>query len=62
MMTPLEKTMEELESIGEENTRGKRMISRTVAASLMSVKIETKLQFYYSLFNCLFPATDGQVP
>ena len=49
MMTPLEKTMEELESIGEENTRGKRMISRTVAASLMSVKIETKLQFIIQL-------------
>ena len=36
MMTPLEKTLEELELIGEENMMRRRGDQRTVASNLMS--------------------------
>ena len=38
MMTPLEKTLEELELIGEENMMKRRGGQRTVASSLMSAR------------------------
>ena len=39
MMTPLEKSLEELELIGEENMMKRRGGQRTVASNLMSVRI-----------------------
>ena len=39
MMTPLEKSLEELELIGEENMMKRRGGQRTVASNLMSVII-----------------------
>ena len=38
MMTPLEKTLEELELIGEENMMKRRGGQRTVASNLMSAR------------------------
>ena len=38
MMTPLEKTLEELELIGEENMMKRRGGQKTVASSLMSAR------------------------
>ena len=51
-MTPLEKTLEELEAIGEENNMDKRLITRTVAASLMYDKVEKlSVIFFFSSYR-----------